>query len=352
MSIPPELQLENKLDGYRLNRLQNRFHSLLKGVTLGVTNPDRTLQVICSPERLNLIQERFVDLRLQAFYIVGVWKIDLYCNADLIQTVSTLPMGETWHKLRKTAIEDFSMSVEAPVKQTRQPRSTRKSPQSATSVQTLPQLDDLSALAQKTGKSPEAIAQAILSKGYPAGINVRTQSYEADIEGIQAWTDEFLAQDIEQYRNQRRNDLLGVRDTTTNGANRGLSDLESATTETTTSAEQTAKPKTRVKTEKPSSKITSRFRNFQKANSYKRTIGKFLEAQGWDAEKRTEVIEAIAVLPSEPTDLESFTEKCMTKIVSAYPKAKQAIVRPGLIEAAKEILGEPSQTQVKSPNAA
>lgn len=87
---------------------------------------------------------------------------------------------------------------------------------------------------------------------------------------------------------------------------------------------------------------TVRFKSFKLSNSYAKSLGNFLEAQKWPAEKRIAIVEAIAQLSATQVGDESaIAEQCLKRLIGAYPAAKRRgnTTRQGLIDAAKAMVG-------------
>lgn len=133
------------------------------------------------------------------------------------------------------------------------------------------EFSDLNALAMRLETTPEAIAQQIVAAGYPAGIARKTGAYLGSIDGINALLDAVIEREVEAYRDRRRKELLAE-------------------------AIEEADGVVRVKT----AARRRHFKSFKKFGNTEQTLGKFLDAQKWDAPKRIAFIEALGNLKERP----------------------------------------------------
>lgn len=342
---PPELTTELTLDDeatldvLRIKRLRSRF-PILKHSNLMLTGRERTLAIVCPPESLLKVLDKVVDLRLQSFYVAAAKQVRIYGGNELIYESPTLPRVEIatsqaeTDKLGKKPKGVHSMTTAAVQERPTETKSVNESV-----AVTLPELEDLTTLAEKTGQPAAAIAQQIHAAGYPAGLNRRSQNYEASVEGIRQWVNEFLQQDIESYKRQREAELMGI--TPYNG----LVPTQEALTTTQPKKVRTRRAKKTDSPQQTSGKV--RFKSFQKANSRNGTLGKFLAAQKWDDAKRIEILEQISQLPPEaPAEGEemSFAEHCVQYVLKNYSSKPTPAMRREFIATAKEMQGQTATT--------
>lgn len=307
--------MQSRLDAASIQELGKRLKSV-RSSTMTITHPDRVLLVGCDRLSVPAIKRSLINLRVQAWLINGAERLTVYCSdGELIFDGATWPIG-VWNTLisNDIASEDCCMATA-----TKERLITDNSTMTPSSISNgLVRLATLETIAQNTGNDPKEIAFAIAAKGHMVGFNEQSNEYIASIDGIQDWTDLFLQEDLERYKQQRRQQLIS-------GVTAGVAVAEP---KVKPSRRRTTKP-----TEaKPSTarRKTFQFKAFTKANSREGTLGKFLHAQGWDEVKRIEVIEAIAALPPEPAEELTQAEAALQRVLKVYkvstPKARQQFI--------------------------
>ncbi|MBD1995182.1 hypothetical protein H6G00_00880 [Leptolyngbya sp. FACHB-541] len=340
-NFTPELdQLDlGELDTFRVARYQAEFPKVLGGCSLFLSGLDRGLIVIFSAEFRAVIEANLVDLRLQAWYICAASSIAFYCENDLIYSAATrLPelVLQDPLKLEIKSLELVNMATATLQDQQAiapAPSNTSKTVQSAIPL-TIPTLKTLAPYAERSHQPLEQIAAQIQSLGQLVAFDPDTGSYKATEEAIAAWVDYWVQTQTQQIIAQQKAMLMGLGETAapiaTNGKVETPPELQAEETET-------ASPKRGRRRGVP------RFKNFQKANSRNRTIGKFLEAQGWDDGKRIEMVEQISELPLEPPSEDSelsYAEHCLEKILNTYSTKPTPKMRAEFISTAKEMQGK------------
>lgn len=315
---PPEPDLT---PADRLRLLNSSFDRLrtsikaLRGCTLAMGS-DAAMLVVVDAGQLSRLQQQWIDLRLKAYFICGAKRLSLYCGNNRIMSASTLPLIPTLsscHRieeiLNKTELEPMVATAEKP----RISRRNGRSPAAqSTDIESMPVRDMLSSLGKKTGQPIEQIALSILEQlPRDQAMPVLTQ-----------YIDRQLEEDLERYRAERRSELLGLL------PNKAEAEPKA----------KSPKPRTARKT----SSTTVRFKSFVPTTRPGTTIGKFLEAQGYDSTRRIEVIEQLGALPatppSQPEALETFAEQALNAILKRMPAKKRD--RKSLIQAAQKMQGK------------
>ena len=329
-----------RLDASRIQRLNSAYPKLLSGVTVVLLNqPERSLILVCDGQKKAAeLQRRSIDLRLSAWFICAAESISIYAKDKLIAIQSAAAaiikeLGYTFEIC--SSKEHLDMVAEAPAKprrsrnqtsSTRSNTSTRKTrSNSANKIGNV--AADLSnmigTLSKKTNETIETIALGILNS-LPEDTR-RT--------AIEAWADNFLKDDFEQYRASRRNEVFGLLT--------GGSAASSATAPTNGATATAPKTERQPKQERQLRAATTlRFKTFSAGKSAEKSISNFLNAQGYDAARRIEVIEAIAALSLETPEqsVESFEEQAIKRILKSYPRGRQPS-RKAIIQAAQRMKG-------------
>lgn len=323
---------QSLLDSAALQELGRRI-KCLRSSTMTITHPDRVLLISCDRPSVGAIKRAKINLRIAAWLLCGAKKLSVYCSdGELIFDQSTWPIDE-WNILNNNEIpntlEDSCMATATKERIVAQASSAMATPSQLTG---LIKLSPISGLAQNTGQDAESIAKEIASKGHLVGV-LDEGTFVASDDGIAAWTDDWLAQDLAVYKEKRRSQLLAL----------------TTTIATPTTKPKTTRPASRRKpaadtangataTTTPRSRSYS-FKKFARANSREGTIGKFLAAQGFDEKGRIEMIEAIAALPKEPGDELTQPEAALQRILKVYGvKAKNA--RQQFIDTAIKMTGQ------------
>jgi hypothetical protein len=291
--LPPEL-FSSQLD---------RFHQLCylpQSVRVEVFHEDRAAAIVAPKRHFAELSRRLKRLKETAWIVMGISQISLLCSDQVICVAE---------------LKDTVPTKEYPMVATTTRPTTNLSSEAQT-VAVIPTVKSLAAIARNAGVTEEAIAAEIVSSGGLAFYDADASTYKADEAGINAWADAWLDRD----REARKAQLFSI---ATNG-------------KVTPPDSEIAADHAPAKNRKP------RLKDFQVSKSYPKTIGNFLEAQKWDAQKRAEVIEQIANLPDEQSDSESLPEIYLSKVLNKYPANERSDRRKAIIKAVKkDMLGKP-----------
>lgn len=359
--LPPELTDYDisKLDGYRLERLRFVLPILKKSTTL-ITGEDRSLLIVCPSSVLKQTLARWVDIKMQAWFICSVQEVSLYSEEQVvIRSGATRPLllvcsgsSPDGSNTLKDEISNRtrSMPTATPERTTTRQKSAKSTSKATETPATagipnLPTLKSLKLLSDRTGVSPEKIAAEIIALGGTAFFDEESSTYKALELSMDAWVEGWLDQD----RAARKASLLGslpVTPAEKNGrSTRAKAPPEPAATKTPAKTSRSAKSATPAKAPAPRrAKATStpatngkpRLNGFKISNSYPRTIDNFLTAQKWDDAKRIEVIESIV---SGASDRDSVGSYYLERIVNKYPTHNRKAVREGILGKLKEMTG-------------
>lgn len=210
-----------KLEKLQLERYREIFGPLLTDCALIIFANTSTLAIATpEPQLPEAIAEQLPELRVQAWFVLGLEALTVYCSSKLVVSAST-----TLHNYPGLDSCDYDYSIvewqEKPMLtatpvQTTNNNGTQSAP--AITVQGIPELRSLSALAQASGQPPQAIAEQILilRTGLAdealfnclIGHDPGTGEYKASDAAIALWVDSRISQEIEQLVAERREVLM------------------------------------------------------------------------------------------------------------------------------------------------
>lgn len=312
------------LEHHRFKRLHQAFPWLAK-CNVVFQNQSRSLVVMAAAEFCAFICDNLDELIPEAFYICHALTFSLYAESELLFSLPCIPKNKSSNKIKKTFGEDEVMVTAAVLEKADLTSSNGLS----SDQMILPRLRNLATLSTRTNIPVEQIAIEIRHLGFLVGSE--NGSYLAQEEGVIAWADNWLNRDLEE----RRAELLG--DISVFG-NR-------VPTPVATPDSKMRKPR---KLRQDSATVAQKgdrrnFRNFTRGNSYGKTIGNFLAAQGWtDTDpKRIEFVQALTNAGTDPAAIgkETWTDRAITKILSKYARSDRQSALTGLIRAAKKMTG-------------
>jgi hypothetical protein len=317
------------LNKFNLQRLEAAF-PVLRSCKVQRSSLNNDLLVICDRPTWDDLQPALVDIRMASWTIAAVNVLSIFADGYLVYCAST-QLLETLATIEPT-LESIAQEIDSSMVATKtRPTPTQTAPTepavSTVATQDLPKFIDLNYLAQKAGIPVDRIAAEINQLGGVAGILP---------DGAYMTTDKDQRLWVSNYLKRLEADFL-MAPSTVQIAPQALSPQPSKRSRDA-SLKNGKAPTTAVKTIKE-----PRLRDFFKAQSYAVTIGRFLDAQGWeeDSPLRAEVFEGIAAFPEDrmPTSKGSLAERSFHKILSKYPASSRGAVAKGMIKIAKETIG-------------
>lgn len=335
----PELTEKDweQLNDFRLKRLQASF-SVLESCKLQLSCLTNDLLLICDRDTWNDLQDDLVDVRMASWEIVGASNLSIFADGHLVYCAMT-QLSETLSTIEPT-LESTALRLDSSMVTATQAHATEtatpvKAPTIDAGANALPAFIDLMPLATKAGIPVERIAAEINQLGGAAGID-RTGAFITTDKDQRAW--------VKGYLQRLEADFLVPAPT----ASPEPEMAKPKAKRTRTDASQRNGQATTVEVSEPkAAKTPGKFKDFHKAQSYAVTIGRFLDAQGWDETNplRAQVFEGIAALSDSAMPSAKSTalaERSLHKILSKYPASSRAAACKGLIRVAKETIGASS----------
>lgn len=322
------------LRDFRLARLQATFPSL-ETCRLQLSSLNNDLLLICDLPTWHDLQDNLVDVRMASWDIVGACNLSIFADGHLVYCAMT-QLSETLTTIEPT-LESTALRLDKSMATATKPRSSETvtapvPPSTVSDVNALPAFVDLMPLAQKSGIPIDRIAAEINQLGGSAGI-APTGAYITTDKDQRIWVKAYLQRLEADFLLTPSQPPAVSPEPATPRAKRDRADA----TQRNGKASAIAEPAT--------SKKPKTFKDFQKAQGYAVTIGRFLEAQGWaeDNPLRAQVFEGIAALPdgTMPTARSAtLPERALYKILSKYPASSRPAVSRGMIKVARETIGK------------
>lgn len=352
------------LDGVRLARFRELF-PCLRGCTLYI-NTARELLILTPRTNIKPLYARWVDLRRQAWFILAVDQVRVMSGNELIfagRSHLTLLVADKVEKQTLPGVAEAMATGTAERKATtrktssnrgggkQRSTSTKPTPQ-ATGKNDFPTLQSLGAIAERAGISPEQIATEIQQSNGLVFWDQESQQFKASAASLSTWADSWVNKSAQQILDQQRALLLGTPAAPTPAAapTNGTAPTNGAAPGANKRAapNRTSTPKEgKAPSSAPGAKRIA-FKDFQKANSYEKTIAKFSDAQKLSDQARVELMEQLAQLPevaSNSGGQMSYAEQALTKVLTKYPNAQRQNARSGIIRKMKELTGAGGMTQ-------
>ncbi|GEM_PF-4967870 len=340
--LTPELTKTDweTLSDFRLLRLQSMFADL-QLCHLQISCLTNDLLLICDRAAWDKIQPILVDLRMASWAVAAADNLSIFVDGHLTYCAMT-QLPQTVEVVTRT-LDTIDLRIDPMVTATpTRPRSIKPAEKQLTATPAasndLPDFIDLMPLAQKSGIPIEHIAAEIKQLGGVAGRD-RTGTYITTEDAQRTWVTNYLKRLEADF-------------------------LLPPQAESVPSVEPTAKaakPRRARTAAQDNGKVMPkerRLKDFSKAQSYSVTIGRFLDAQGWDGSNplRAQVFEGIAALPDNfmpKAKGSSLAERSLYKILSKYPASSRAAACKGLIKTARETIGQqPSEQPASRPDTA